>query len=267
MIKLLNFLSRNTDAPFSVKKKVFDSALLTSLLYNCESWFDSPIDKLHSMFLVAIKSLLGVRKTTPNDLCLLECGYPPLKYYVKELQSKFFLKIRARDVNDEDPLFFAMNLHREAMTPTAQFILDIELCTLDYMNVGLEYVRNSVRRSDRSKFITYLSLNPELSVHPVYSNNVLHVIPEFKRITFSRLRLSAHNLKIETGRWNRTPRENRLCECGEIQTESHILTSCPLTEPLRLFHNAIATFVCPDIFHFPPPVLIDYVFDCYTVFA
>ena len=53
------------------------------------------------------------------------------------------------------------------------------------------------------------------------------------RVAFSRIRLGSHRLKIETGRWSRIPREARLCTCGAIQTEQHVLLICPDSEPLR----------------------------------
>ena len=39
--------------------------------------------------------------------------------------------------------------------------------------------------------------------------------------------------QIETGRWSRIPRENRLCICGQIQTEEHVLLECVHTEKFR----------------------------------
>ncbi|ELT96745.1 hypothetical protein CAPTEDRAFT_192630 [Capitella teleta] len=118
VVKLINFLSRNRDAPFLVKKKVFDAVFLTSILYSCESWFETPVDKLQIMFNSALKSLLGVRKTTPNILCLIECGYPPLKFYIKEQQRRYFCKIfvRSHNVDLDDPLIFALHLHTSART-------------------------------------------------------------------------------------------------------------------------------------------------------
>lgn len=50
---------------------------------------------------------------------------------------------------------------------------------------------------------------------------------------FTRMRLQSHRLKIETGRWSRQPVENRLCECGAVQTEEHVLTTCPKIENIR----------------------------------
>ena len=63
-------------------------------------------------------------------------------------------------------------------------------------------------------------------------------IPEFKRVQYTRIRLSSHNLRIETGRWCRTPREERICECkADIQTEEHILLNCILTSEIRKTHK------------------------------
>ena len=60
-----------------------------------------------------------------------------------------------------------------------------------------------------------------------------HAIYEKHRIAITRIRLS-HRLKVETGRWSRIPREERLCACGDIQTETHVLINCLLSADLRL---------------------------------
>jgi hypothetical protein len=135
VVKLIIFLSINRDAPFLVKKKVFHAAFLTSILYSCESWFETPVDKLQIMFNSALKSLLGVRKTTPNILCLIECGYPPLKFYVKEQQRRYFCKIfvRSHNVDLDDPLIFALHLHTSARTGISRFVSGIENSSSNFL--------------------------------------------------------------------------------------------------------------------------------------
>ena len=59
------------------------------------------------------------------------------------------------------------------------------------------------------------------------------MIPEHARICVTRVRLSSHRLKVETGRWARIPRDQRLCSCGQIQDEEHVLLKCPLSAHLR----------------------------------
>ena len=45
----------------------------------------------------------------------------------------------------------------------------------------------------------------------------------------------SHNLRVETGRWSRTPRELRVCHCSPVvvQDEEHVLIKCPLSQSKR----------------------------------
>ena len=79
-------------------------------------------------------------------------------------------------------------------------------------------------------------MNPELVVHPMYSSK--DIVDDDLRIAFSRLRLSSHRLRIETGRWARMPQEQRLCQCGvAVQTERHVLVECTLVREIRLSYG------------------------------
>ncbi len=51
ILKCVSFLKKNTDVPFYVKKRIFEAALMSSILYGCESWFNGdlrPIEKLYN---------------------------------------------------------------------------------------------------------------------------------------------------------------------------------------------------------------------------
>ena len=76
-------------------------------------------------------------------------------------------------------------------------------------------------------------------VHPIYTS--LEFIPDYLRVAFTRIRLMSHNLKIETSRWSRIPRERRTCPCegNHPQTESHVLTDCILTRTIRLGYPSL----------------------------
>lgn len=77
-LKFIAFVDKNNDVPFWVKKKVFNSALMSSIVYGCESWLNGDLKPVNKLYMWCIKKMLGVRKTTRNDLCLLEIGCPPL---------------------------------------------------------------------------------------------------------------------------------------------------------------------------------------------
>ena len=106
-----------------------------------------------------------------------------------------------------------------------------------FLEDGVERLKQRVSVSQKSKFITYKLMNPDLCVHSVYSRT--SIIPDHLRTWFSRFRLSSHRLRVETGRWSRTPREDRLCMCGSnIQDEQHVIQFCPLVQDIRAKHNA-----------------------------
>ena len=101
----------------------------------------------------------------------------------------------------------------------------------------LEDTKEAVSTSMSTRNVTYCLLNPSLSVSDMYSCTR---VPEYGRIAISQLRLSSHKLKIETGRWSRIPREHRLCQCGkDIQTEEHVLLSCPLSKNIRQMFSSV----------------------------
>ena len=56
------------------------------------------------------------------------------------------------------------------------------------------------------------------------------------RITFTKFRLSSHNLNIETGRYKGVERNNRICQCCNlevVESEYHFLLICPKYAEIR----------------------------------
>ena len=77
VLKFVSFLKKNNDVPFTVKKRVFDAALTSTLLYGSESWVGADVKPVNKLYNWCIKELLGVRRSTCNDVCYMESGYPP----------------------------------------------------------------------------------------------------------------------------------------------------------------------------------------------
>ena len=245
-LKFVSFVNKNPDFPFIVKHKVLSSALLAALFYGCESWLVTNTSDMNKLYISAIKVLLGVRQTTPNDICLLELGYPPLKAWIKQRQVNFFKTVlEKREGFVDDPLIFVISLCKAARTSPARYIADL-LESDSYYDGGVEQLQQAVLTSTKSKLQAYVSMNPELSVNNVY-RQIKPYVSEHHRVQFTRLRLVSHNLRIETGRWARLPRDERLCVCGQVQTERHVLESCDLTKTIR-DNNRHMTFAVPDIF-------------------
>ena len=179
-----------------------------------------------------VKTLLGVRKTTSNDACLVELALPTAKAFVQNTQVKYFKRIMdARVGVADDPLNFTLELYRNARTPCWKYLNSV-LEKRDIFVNDLNETKGRLRDAGptQTKLRTYVELNPNLEVSKIYSDRDVN---ELERIKVSRLRLSSHDLAIEKGRWSRTPRERRLCSCGLVQTEEHVICECDLTAACR----------------------------------
>lgn len=63
--------------------------------------------------MTGVKSLLGVRSTTPNLTCLLEAGLPSVQVLVREKQARFLTKMMQRHGMIDDPLWYVLELMRK----------------------------------------------------------------------------------------------------------------------------------------------------------
>ena len=140
----------------------------------------------------------------------------------------------------DGPLMFTVELYIGANTATSATVSDFLNTNVPAMHDLIQNVHARITASTGSRCITYRSINPDFALHTVYRER--HVVDDRFRISFTRFRVSGHNLAIETGRWNRRgrgrlPLEERLCVCGEVQTERHVVEDCPISGCIRLTYG------------------------------
>ena len=83
----------------------------------------------------------------------------------------------------------------------------------------LSKVKEDIRNNDNYKFMLYKQFNPDLTTLDLNKQHSKD---------FIRLRLSSHSMPIETGRWKRVTREQRLCRtCKILGDEKHYIYDCP----------------------------------------
>ena len=85
----------------------------------------------------------------------------------------------------------------------------------------------------------YVLINSSLHSPKFYHQ---YNLSEADRRIVTRYRCGSHFLKINIGRFTRSPTEKRLCKCTEVQTLQHVLFECVLTQPMR-HGNFPSTFV------------------------
>ena len=230
LLKFTSFLTKNCDSPFHVKRTVWDSALNSAIFYSSETWLTNNLQIIEKSYMSTIKQMLSVRQTTCHDTIQIELGIANAKSLVKDKQVKYLNKLRNRREGDTY-LQRTIDLAIKKKTKMGKQINNLMKSNTSYKKEYLRSVQQRVRAATSTKRKEYYNLNPKLQENPIYRNPN---IPEYNRISFSRIRLGSHHLKIKTGRWSRISRENRLCQCNEgIQSEEHVLLKCKLTEHLR----------------------------------
>ena len=102
IIKYYAFLRKNKYAPTYIKLKVLDACVLSSLIYNAETWANTTIKELEVKYRKILKTILGVKWSTCNEMVYLELGKVPLQILVEIKQYIFWKKVK--ELDNEEPL-------------------------------------------------------------------------------------------------------------------------------------------------------------------
>ena len=140
----------------------------------------------------------------------------------------------------DDPLAFAISTVLNTNNSTSRYVSQLLNVDIDDIGVAKASLTQSLMQSQSSRRMTYRLLNPSLETSEIYCKK--QHINEIHRISYTQFCISGHSLAVETGRWNRRgrgrlPMEERLCPCGAVQTEVHVIESCPLTNDIRLTYG------------------------------
>ena len=207
--KFSSFLNKNSDAPFIVKRTVWESALQSALYYSSETWLTTNLRAAETVYMSTLKQLIGVRQATCNELVLTELGICSAKAYILQKQCKFIHKLTKRVdyANSYIEKIVAMAIDSKCPAGKCLKTLLEKGPNHDYVKESLHHLKTLIGNSDSSRRMVYKQINPELTVYNIYEKG--SKVPEHQRLACSRLRLSSHRLRIETGRWARLPIEER----------------------------------------------------------
>ena len=261
------FIRKNQNMPYHLKLKVFNAALISAMLYGCETWLTNNLVSVSKHYMTCLKLLLGVRTTTPNELCMIEAHQPEMASIIMKRRCGFINNYLEKATGDE-PLIHIFELCKNANTKMYKLLQTAK----DYHGDPTIHSMESLKRKCRMKQLTstrmatYLEINPELSDHKIYTDPTCYV-PDQLRISFTRLRLSSHRLRVETGRWTRIPREQRVCSCDRqsLQDEVHVLLNCTLTNTIRTKYDIRVTSI-KDLLDIPTKILCTFINNCLNVF-
>ena len=254
---------------------LFDSLVTPILTYGCEIWgayiinpkmFD--IDTDHSdmydkqcfdkIDLRYCKNILGVHRKTTNTAVRGELGRYPLAVHIIKLVIKYWMRFAE---GNDNPILKACYLENVNMVNKGKpcflnKVRDIVLNKLRFQEVWNNQggsKKQSLLKKMCSKLKNIYKSHWNMNVHNNNPHNKLRSYMKFKntfetekylssmtqtnsRKYFTRLRISAHDLTIERGRYQKPkiPLDLRLCEkCKTLEDEAHFVMSCTANRNYR----------------------------------
>ena len=233
---------------------LFDKLIAPILNYASEVWGynDAPhIELVHTKF---CKRVLGVKLSTQNDFVYSELGRYPMKIARIYNMVKFWLKIVHGQKAMYVTLSYQNSLRMFLDRNTKGWIRSIKSIL---QNTGFNYVWENQGVGDIQCFLsvfkrrlrdiwqqewsyrvsnsTRASFYKTIKLTPIASEYLDIISVKSHREALCRLLVSSHQLRIESGRWDGTPRERRNCfACPNKQEdEYHFVLECILYKDLR----------------------------------
>ena len=230
------------------------------VLYGSEIWahHDNLIEMVERLQLKFCKYLLKAKPSTPTCMVRGECGIYPLRNKIRYNIMAFWTRILC---GKQSKLIYQMycalhQLHSDKMY-TSPWIANVKR-VLEMCGFPIIWIRQSeIDRAVKAKIlyliqsslddqfiqefhfsiqnspscILYKFIKTDFGLEP-YLNSLSDVY----RTTLCKLRLSNNKLEVTKGRYNGTPRINRLCRScnsSKIGDEYHLIFECDKFQTLR----------------------------------
>ena len=149
-----------------------------------------------------------------------------MQKHVLVKQWKFWKKVK--ELNNTDPLAYAVALAKRHKLKEIRYyenLVDKFESVEEIKSKFNDDVKSAIRTKaakGRSRYITYLSINPDLVTPSVYTK-----LNRFTSVCMiAKLRTVSHNLQVDMGRRTGTPRNERKCRCGDVEDEEHFMLKC-----------------------------------------
>lgn len=206
--------------------------------------FISSIEKLQceKLHISYCRSILRVHKKSQNSAVRGELGRVPLGNEIVTNILKYHQHLKSKDTTSilGEALLTNENLKKTRSRHWSQRFTKIQqYCQAGQPSQNL-YNRHRVRKFLDQGYIlawqTKIANEPKMRTYKLFKQNLqmedyLSVKNEQHRSAMTKLRISAHSLAIERGRYNRppTPVSDRTCShCpgAQVEDELHFLTEC-----------------------------------------
>ena len=233
--KFYSWLHLNESTPFPLKLRVLYGCMFSALLYSCEAWGDLSCitNSILEIERKGIKSCLGVKQGTSNDLLYIELNKGDIKSTIMERQYNFYNKFKMLSSDEAVAKQIWQKYTSLNIDENTNLINYYTKLQADAEKADIRQRLSKVDSSDKTMDLRYKELTNLRYCKPLYSS----MINDLDRITVTRWRLSSHKLFVETARYQQPKirREDRKCSiCTILEDEHHALFICQAHYFIRL---------------------------------
>jgi hypothetical protein len=235
----------NSDIPVDLILKLFDHTVLPILTYGSEIYGFENLDLLEKVHNDFLRKLTNARRSTPINFLYGELGRYPISIVVKSRMISFWNRLLIGDGNklSEQIFKYMVNL------PNSNFKWLSEIRNIlntvgspDLWQNQFQLTQKNIHKQVKQTLIDQFKQNwhDELQRSNkglIYSSfkNKHEFEPYFKILSENeyrnlfKFRTANHRLPVETGRYDGTPFQDRICSLCNISvgSENHYLTECP----------------------------------------
>ena len=248
---------------------LFDALVRPVMLYGVETWgpgalCGSGMDTCELVHRKFLRSVLGVRTGTPNAAVLGELGRFPVAHTATLAICRFWNRLVAMPDTRLTKQAFLENCalaSRPGRSTTSSACWAAQVCSfLHFMSPIVDGVPqridtavviahlqrrtyDAVNDSDLRKVREWLGVRGPVNCDNYQMAGYLQAVAsKTGRQRIAQFRMGSHMLGVETGRWQRLPRAERLCQrcsCGVVDDEAHMVWGCSALIDQRVQHSEL----------------------------
>ena len=233
--------------------QLFDAFVGSILSYGCETWGFSKSKEIERIHLKFCKRILNVKSSTSNAGVYGELGRYPL--YI----TRYILIIRywCNLLRTNNIILSTVynDMLRDCELGLDNWVSKVKSMLFEYgfgniwqnpQNINVNAFCNQFKQRlidcFTQKWNNDIDTNQVLTTYKHFKTvftyeKYLNILPERLRVPMSKLRLSSHSLRIETGRYGRARIERNQRQCvlcnSDIEDEYHFVLKCPTYNDIR----------------------------------
>lgn len=229
--------------------KLFESTVAPILDYGTEVLGYVDLPKIDAVQFKTMKAYLGVKKHTPHPMIEGDMGWAPGKIRRMVNRTRFWNRVMKMDEGRLPKSLMEWEIEEENVWSSS---LKKEIDELDetenltWINdrsiADLRYLKGKLMDNYQEQWKVKVNSKPKLRSYKLWKSNFgteMYVkinLSRGERSMLAQIRGGVAPINLETGRYNRVPVEQRICEMchlEEVETEEHLLLKCPKYEDLR----------------------------------